>query len=53
VAGGRTSAKLTRLDGDDRLAELARMLGGKNQPALELAKELLAESAGANGKKKK
>jgi DNA repair protein RecN (Recombination protein N) len=53
VAGGRTSAKLTRLDGDDRLAELARMLGGKNHPALVLAKELLAESAGANGKKKK
>jgi DNA repair protein RecN (Recombination protein N) len=29
VRGGRTSLQLARLDGDDRVAEVARQLGGE------------------------
>ncbi len=35
--GGRTQVSLDALDGDDRVAEVARMLGGENPSALTLA----------------
>ncbi len=42
VSSGRTFSRLTRVAGDDRIAEIARMLGGKSESALALAKTLLA-----------
>jgi len=41
VSGGRTRTRLTPCAGDDRVAELARMLGGKSQSAIAHAKALL------------
>jgi DNA repair protein RecN (Recombination protein N) len=42
VADGRTRSLLEPVEGDDRVAELARMLGGKSKSALEHARALLA-----------
>jgi DNA repair protein RecN (Recombination protein N) len=42
VHGGRTSAGATRIDGDDRVVEVARMLSGSTtESALDHARELL------------
>ncbi len=43
VHGGRTVTSVSRLDGDDRVAEIARMIGGSGagEKALETARELL------------
>ena len=41
VTNGRTRTSLTEVVGDDRVDELARMLGGKTKSALAHAKELL------------
>jgi DNA repair protein RecN (Recombination protein N) len=41
VTGGRTRTALTEVTGDQRVGELARMLGGKSKSAIEHAKELL------------
>jgi DNA repair protein RecN (Recombination protein N) len=42
VSEGRTRTALQEVGGDDRLEEIARMLGGKSQSALEHARTLLA-----------
>ena len=44
VADGRTRSLLEPVEGEARVAELARMLGGKSKSALEHARALLAES---------
>jgi DNA repair protein RecN (Recombination protein N) len=41
VIGGRTRTGLTEVVGNQRVEEVARMLGGKSKSALEHAKELL------------
>ena len=41
VTGGRTRTELTEVIGNQRVEELARMLGGKTKSAVEHAKELL------------
>ena len=43
VTAGRTRTSLTEVAGEDRLAELARMLGGKTKSALEHARALLGK----------
>jgi DNA repair protein RecN (Recombination protein N) len=47
VTGGRTRTGLTEVIGNQRVEELARMLGGKSKSAVEHAKELL-RGAGYN-----
>jgi DNA repair protein RecN (Recombination protein N) len=42
VTAGRTRTSLTEVAGEDRVAELARMLGGRTKSALEHARALLA-----------
>jgi len=42
VEDNRTHSRLLRVEGDAREEELARMLGGKSENALKLAKSLLA-----------
>ena len=44
VTNGRTRTSLTEVVGNDRVEELARMLGGKTKSALEHAKALLGAS---------
>jgi DNA repair protein RecN (Recombination protein N) len=44
VTGGRTRTALTEVIGDQRVEELARMLGGKSKSAVEHAKELARKS---------
>lgn len=44
VADGRTRSLLEPVEGESRVAELARMLGGKSKSALDHARALLAES---------
>jgi DNA repair protein RecN (Recombination protein N) len=41
TTGGRTRTLLEEVTGEDRIAELGRMLGGKSRSALEHARELL------------
>ncbi len=41
VTEGRTRTSLTEVAGEDRIQELARMLGGKTKSAMEHARELL------------
>jgi len=41
VTGGRTRTALTEVVGNQRIEELARMLGGKSKSAVEHARELL------------
>ena len=50
VRGRRTVTSVSRLDGEDRVAEIARMMGGSaaGQKALESARELL-DNTGAKG----
>ena len=43
VTAGRTRTLLTEVAGEDRVAELARMLGGKTKSALEHARALLGK----------
>ncbi len=45
-AGERTISQLRKVDGQARVGEIARMLGGKTDSALALARTLLAEAAG-------
>jgi DNA repair protein RecN (Recombination protein N) len=42
TSGERTSTSLVEVAGDDRVGEIARMLGGKESSALAHARELLA-----------
>jgi len=46
TARGRTATEITRLDGDERVRELARMSGGEKvtDTTLALAREMLAEA---------
>ncbi len=44
VVGGRTCSRLFPVDGDGRIDELVRMLGGGGASAREMAKSLLQES---------
>ncbi len=46
VQNGRTITKVRSIHGEDRLRELARMLGGAGPIALEHAKELMRRAAG-------
>ena len=46
VSGKRTSTAIETVEGDERVSELARMLGGKGDMPRKHAEELLA---GANG----
>lgn len=48
VEGGRTATAVTSLDGEDRVAEMARMLGGVTitDRTLEHAREMIAHGAG-------
>ena len=46
VTDGRTRTSLTEVEGENRVNELARMLGGKTKSALEHAKELLRGASG-------
>jgi DNA repair protein RecN (Recombination protein N) len=41
VTEGRTRTSLTEVEGESRIEELARMLGGKTKSAIEHARELL------------
>jgi DNA repair protein RecN (Recombination protein N) len=41
VTEGRTKTSLTEVTGEDRIEELARMLGGRTKSAIEHARELL------------
>jgi len=41
VTGGRTRTALAEVVGDQRIEEVARMLGGKSKSAVEHAKDLL------------
>jgi DNA repair protein RecN (Recombination protein N) len=52
VSGGRTRTTLTEVTGTERVEELARMLGGKSQSAVEHAKELLRISDVGNGRRR-
>jgi DNA repair protein RecN (Recombination protein N) len=45
VARGRTHSQLTEVAGKARQEEVARMLGGKSESALELAASLLRGNA--------
>lgn len=47
VTGGRTTTSAAVLRGDERVAELARMLGGKGELRERLAAELLENEKGA------
>lgn len=49
VSGGRTATSVRRLEGDERVAEMARMLGGRTISArtLEHAREMIVEAAGS------
>jgi DNA repair protein RecN (Recombination protein N) len=44
VVGGRTCSRLFPVDGDGRIGELVRMLGGGGDSAKEMAKSLLQGS---------
>ena len=46
VAEGRTRTALTEVTGENRIEELARMLGGRTRSAIEHARELLKRTAG-------
>jgi DNA repair protein RecN (Recombination protein N) len=41
VTEGRTRTSLTEVSGENRIEELARMLGGRTKSAIEHARELL------------
>jgi DNA repair protein RecN (Recombination protein N) len=41
VIEGRTRTSLTEVTGENRIEELARMLGGRSKSAVEHARELL------------
>ena len=46
VAEGRTRTALTEVTGENRIEELARMLGGRTKSAIEHARELLKRTTG-------
>ena len=54
VSGGRTRTAIRVLEGDDRVAEIARMLGGASLTSVvaQHARELLALAASDSPKKK-
>ncbi len=41
TAGGRTAASVARVEGEERMREISRMLGGDSQKRLALAREML------------
>jgi DNA repair protein RecN (Recombination protein N) len=45
VIAGRTKTSLAEVTGEDRIEELARMLGGRTKSAIEHARELLKRTA--------
>lgn len=51
VKSGRTVTELVRLEGEDRIKELTRMLGGQSAAARKHAEEMLAATVGAKGGK--
>jgi len=51
VKEGRTRTSLTEVAGEDRIEELARMLGGRTKSALEHARELLSAKTGKSPRK--
>jgi hypothetical protein len=58
ITGHRTVTSVTTLDGEERIAEIARMMGGAaaGDKALESARELLSHSkaeAKAKGERRK
>jgi DNA repair protein RecN (Recombination protein N) len=55
VKGQRTVTSVTRLDGDARVAEVARMMGGAaaGEKAFESARELIANTTAGRGAKAK
>jgi DNA repair protein RecN (Recombination protein N) len=46
VTEGRTRTSLTEVAGENRIEELARMLGGRTKSAIEHARELLKRTTG-------
>jgi DNA repair protein RecN (Recombination protein N) len=53
VHGGRTVTRIVRLEGEARIDELARMVGGDNvTEAVRASARDLVASAGAKGKQK-
>ena len=46
VSEGRTTTRVTRLDGQDRITELAQMLGNSSEVNLRSAEELLIQVRG-------
>jgi DNA repair protein RecN (Recombination protein N) len=46
--GGRTRTRVRRLDHDERVVEIQRMLGGPGAASLDHARRLLKEKVGAN-----
>ena len=46
VREGRTRTLLTEVAGENRIEELARMLGGRTKSAIEHARELLKRTTG-------
>jgi DNA repair protein RecN (Recombination protein N) len=51
VKSGRTVTELARLEGEDRIKELTRMLGGQSAAARKHAEEMLAATFQASGGK--
>jgi DNA repair protein RecN (Recombination protein N) len=45
VEAGRTASEISRLEGNKRIDEIARMLGGRSEAALKHARELLSSSS--------
>ena len=45
VTEGRTRTSLIEVTGEDRIEELARMLGGRTKSAIEHARELLKQGS--------
>jgi DNA repair protein RecN (Recombination protein N) len=50
VVGGRTFSNLREVTGKARQEEIARMLGGKSESALQLAASLLKDSTAKDAK---
>ena len=48
IAAGRTAAQVKLLEGEERILELAQMLGGVSQGTLQSAKEMVQAAQGKN-----
>lgn len=53
VEKGRTFTRIELLDEDERVKEIARMLGGKSETAIKHAKEMLSKAASSGAVKAK